>query len=477
MSVVPYLTGGCRYSQRRFGASNGPSISCSVSAHRLAHLVQHTGVKFALLASGRFSLPVKTSANTNIVFNAANNIVRTILHSICRVCAKQALSGMGFRRIHKLTNMHHTAVSLSNFRLGMNVTRNLNGTHRLLRSVHGKRGRCRMVRVVTYPNNYVNNNNRPLRRNGSSILCTHTGTLCHRSTGGPLQGSRRGPCVGALCRRCLNGPLDRATRRLLRARCFGGSVSWPLGGEEAVSRVGLTYSIIGRIHTVYSGRNGRPNRLVGVLRRTRRLRNCLPRRVRHVVTTRLNVPMSHICNIIAFCAFFAVLPGKGRPVSIYVNATYCIHNSRGLLRRFGHILNVRINRAAPSNGFSLSYLHYMNTYKLTPMIVVNRGICKELRPVSIGGVLRRLRWLVSALQVSVPEGSCLIRCAARTNCYRSMIHREGVLHANVNCAVRRVFPIRRTNTTVSGRVVSKRICKGIVPKSRICLRLPTSTFS
>lgn len=391
ISVVPYLTGGCRYTHSRFGMGKVPSISCSVSAHRLTQLVGQTGVNFPLILSDPFSGPVKRSANTNIVFNAANNIVRTTLHSICRVCAKRSLGGMGFRRMHKLDKMHHTAVGLGKFRLGVNVTRKLNGTHRLLRSVQGKRGRCRMVRVVTYPKNYVKNNKRPLRRNGSRMLCTHTGTLCHRSTGGPLHGSRRGPCVGALCRRCLNGPLNRGSRALLRARCFGGSVSWLWAGD-VVSSVGLTYSMTRRVGAVYSGRKGGPNRLVGVLRRTRRLRNCLPRRVRHVVTSGLKVPMSGICKMIAFCAFFAVAPGKGRPVSIYVKATYCMHNSRGLLRRFGQILNVRINRAAPSKGFSLSYLHYINTYKLTPMIVVNRGICKHLRPISIGGVVRSLRW-------------------------------------------------------------------------------------
>lgn len=98
------------------------------------------------------------------------------------------------------------------------------------------------------------------------------------------------------------------------------------------------------------------------------------------VTRNLGLPLDGICKITAFCRLFSLGPDNTRAYIIYVNATYCIGNNSGIIRGLRRRLNVRLNRAAPSNGISLVTTHYLKTYNVTPTIMFSNAINNGLSP-------------------------------------------------------------------------------------------------
>lgn len=136
--------------------------------------------------------------------------------------------------------------------------------------------------------------------------------------------------------------------------------------------------------------------LVPVVRKVRRRCHCLPPRLLACITRGLKVSRTGTCDITDFCRGFSFRTGKGCIVGMYSKATYRIHGSVPVLRKLCGRLKLKGGgRAASSRLFAMRAISYLNTYKLTPTIVIGSRMRPGVAPRGVdrlvGGLQRRRR--------------------------------------------------------------------------------------
>ena len=134
--------------------------------------------------------------------------------------------------------------------------------------------------------------------------------------------------------------------------------------------------------------NGKDSSVIQVLMDIQHENHWLPREVLHMVSERLDVPLSEILQIVTFYKTFSLnRPGR-HEVHVCMGSSCHLRGAQDLLDRVQELTGIKPGETTPDSKFSLQSGNCLGCCSLGPEIVVDGNHHSRLAPDNVEDVLK-----------------------------------------------------------------------------------------
>ena len=132
---------------------------------------------------------------------------------------------------------------------------------------------------------------------------------------------------------------------------------------------------------------GRPGALIPVLHKAQELHGYLPRNVIEKISRELGVPLSEVCGVISFYAFFTTEPRGRHRLRVCMGTACFVKGADRLVDEIKRQTGVKEGHTTEDGRFSLEVCRCLGCCSIAPVVAVNERIYQKVTPRSLSQIL------------------------------------------------------------------------------------------
>ena len=143
----------------------------------------------------------------------------------------------------------------------------------------------------------------------------------------------------------------------------------------------------GQLDSIIRDLRGRPGALIPVLHRAQEIYGYLPRDVIETVSRGLRVPLSEVCGVISFYAFFTTEPKGRNELRVCLGTACFVKGADRLIDEIKRRTGVTEGGTTDDRRFSLEVCRCLGCCSIAPVVSVNGAIHRKITPKTLKRIL------------------------------------------------------------------------------------------
>ena len=142
-----------------------------------------------------------------------------------------------------------------------------------------------------------------------------------------------------------------------------------------------------RIYAIICKYKKQPGALIPVLEEIQDITGYLPESVQRCVSTGLDIPLSQVYGVVTFYSFFTMVPKGKYKIRVCLGTACHVRGGQRILDEIEKNLNLEPGGCTPNRDFSLDVVRCIGACGVSPVMVVNDDIHKQVKSAKVSGII------------------------------------------------------------------------------------------
>jgi NADH:ubiquinone oxidoreductase subunit E len=134
-----------------------------------------------------------------------------------------------------------------------------------------------------------------------------------------------------------------------------------------------------------------PGALIPALQSAQKIFGYLPHPAMKMISEKLDEPMHRVLGVVTFYSFFSTVPRGKYVIRVCLGTACYVRGGKDVLEKLKKSLDIDVGQTTADRMFSLEKGRCFGACGLAPVIIVNDGVHKRVKPAKVGEILRQYR--------------------------------------------------------------------------------------